>query len=104
LKKRFSVEQIRGYVEVGRTGSACCGVDSQARISEQTFYQRKKQYVGMKTDQARQMKRFQEENNRLKQLVADPSLVQVLRFAGRGYQSNTPLVLRPPPADEEAAT
>jgi putative transposase len=34
----------------------------------------KKQYVGMETDQARQMKQLQEENSRLKQLVADLSL------------------------------
>jgi putative transposase len=38
-------------------------------ISEQTFYRWKKQYVGMETDQARQMKQLQEENSRLKQLV-----------------------------------
>jgi putative transposase len=43
-------------------------------ISEQTFYQWKKQYVGMETDQARQIKQLQEENSRLKQLVADLSL------------------------------
>jgi len=41
-------------------------------ISEQTFYRRKK--LVMETDQARQMKQLQEENSRLKQLVADLSL------------------------------
>ena len=44
-------------------------------ISEQTFYGNgEKQYVGLDTDQARQMKQLQEENSRLKQLVADLSL------------------------------
>jgi putative transposase len=43
-------------------------------ISEQTFYRWKKQYVGMETNDARQMKQLQEENSRLKQLVADLSL------------------------------
>ena len=38
------------------------------------LYRWKKQYVGMETDQARQMKQLQEENSRLKQLVADLSL------------------------------
>ena len=43
-------------------------------ISEQTFYRWKKQYVGMELDQARQMRQLQEENSRLKQLVAELSL------------------------------
>jgi len=43
-------------------------------ISEQTFYRWKKQYVGLEVDQVRQMKQLQEENTRLKQLVAELSL------------------------------
>jgi putative transposase len=43
-------------------------------VSKQTFYRWKRQYVGMETDQACQMKQLQEENSRLKQLVADMSL------------------------------
>jgi putative transposase len=59
-----------GCVEAGRAGE----VIRKVGISEQTFYRWKKQYVGMETDQARQMKQLQEENSRLKQLVADLSL------------------------------
>lgn len=43
-------------------------------ISEQTFYRWKKQYVGLEVGQVRQMKQLQEENTRLKQLVAELSL------------------------------
>ena len=43
-------------------------------ISEQTFYRWKKQYVGLELDQVRQLKQLQEENTRLKQLVAELSL------------------------------
>jgi len=43
-------------------------------ISEQTFYRWKKQYVGLEVDHVRQMKQLQEENTRLKQLVAELSL------------------------------
>ncbi len=43
-------------------------------ISEQTFYRWKKQCVGLEVDQVRQMKQLQEENTRLKQLVAELSL------------------------------
>jgi len=43
-------------------------------ISEQTFYRWKKQYVALEVDQVRQLKQLQEENTRLKQLVADLTL------------------------------
>ena len=46
----------------------------QAGITEQTFYRWKKQYVGLQTDQVRQLKQLQEENGRLKKLVAELSL------------------------------
>ena len=43
-------------------------------ISEQTFYRWKKQYAGLQSDQVRELKQLQEENVRLKKLVADLSL------------------------------
>ncbi len=43
-------------------------------ISEQTFYRWKKHYVGLEIDQVRQLKQLQEENQRLKRLVADLTL------------------------------
>jgi putative transposase len=43
-------------------------------ISEQTFYRWKKQYAGLQTDQVRQLKLLQEENARLKKLVAELTL------------------------------
>jgi len=46
----------------------------QAGITEQTFYRWKKQYVGLEIDQVRQLKQLQEENARLKRLVAELSL------------------------------
>jgi putative transposase len=46
----------------------------QIGISEQTFYRWKKQYAGLQSDQVRELKLLQEENARLKKLVADLSL------------------------------
>jgi putative transposase len=46
----------------------------QVGISEQTFYRWKKQYAGMQSDQVRELKQLQEENGRLKKLVAELSL------------------------------
>jgi len=43
----------------------------QVGISEQTFYRWKKQYVGLEVDQVRQLRQVQEENLRLKRLVAE---------------------------------
>ena len=46
----------------------------QVGISEQTFYRWKKQYRGLEGDQVRELKQLQEENARLKKLVAELSL------------------------------
>ena len=43
-------------------------------ISEQTFYRWKKRYGKLEVDQLRQLKQLQEENQRLKRLVADLTL------------------------------
>jgi Transposase len=63
-----------GGVEAGRAGGVCGGGDSQGWDQRANLYRWKKQYVGLETDQARQVKQLQEENSRLKQLVADLSL------------------------------
>jgi putative transposase len=48
------------------------------RISESTFYRWKKPYLGLEPDQLREMKLLQDESGRLKQLVAELSLVKTL--------------------------
>jgi putative transposase len=73
-KKRFSVEQIVSVMKQAEAGVPVAQLIRKVGISEQTFYRWKKQYVGLELDQARQMRQLQEENNRLKQLVAELSL------------------------------
>ena len=73
-KKRFSVEQIVGVLKQAEVGVPVTEVIRKAGISEQTFYRWKKQYVGLESGQVREMKQLQEENSRLKQLVAELSL------------------------------
>ena len=73
-KKRFSVEQIVGVLKQAEVGVPVAEVIRKAGISEQTFYRWKKQYVGLESDQVREMKQLQDENSRLKQLVAELSL------------------------------
>jgi putative transposase len=73
-RKRFSVEQIVGILKQAEVGVPVAEVIRKAGIAEQTFYRWKKQYVGLEVDQVRQLKQLQEENGRLKQLVAELSL------------------------------
>ena len=73
-KKRFSVEQIVGVLKQAEVGVPVVELIRKAGISEQTFYRRKAKYVGLEVDHVRQMKQLQEENLRLKQLVAELTL------------------------------
>jgi putative transposase len=68
------VEQIVAVLKQAEVGCACSGTDPQGGISEQTFYRWKKQYVGLESDQVREIEQLQDENSRLKQLVAELSL------------------------------
>jgi len=49
-------------------------VTQTLEISEQTFHRWRKQYGGMKADEAKRLKQLEEENRRLKKLVADLTL------------------------------
>lgn len=73
-KKRFSVEQIVAVLKQAELGMPVADVVRQIGISEQTFYRWKKQYKGLESDQVRELKQLQEENARLKRLVAELSL------------------------------
>jgi transposase-like protein len=73
-KKRFSVEQIVAVLTQAELGMPVADVIRQVGISEQTFYRWKKQYTGMESEQVRELKQLQEENARLKRLVAELSL------------------------------
>jgi putative transposase len=73
-RKRFSTEQIVAVLKQAEVGVPVGEVCRQAGITEQTFYRWKKMYVGLEVDQVRQLKQLQEENARLKKLVAELSL------------------------------
>jgi putative transposase len=73
-KKRFSIEQIVAVLKQAELGMPVADLIRQIGISEQTFYRWKKQYAGMQSDQVRELKQLQEENARLKKLVAELSL------------------------------
>jgi putative transposase len=73
-KKRFSVEQIVGVLKQAQVGVPVAEVIRKAGISEQTFYRWKAKYAGLEVDEVWKMAQLQEENMRLKQLVAELTL------------------------------
>jgi len=73
-RKRFSVEQIVAVLKQAELGMPVADVTRQIGISEQTFYRWKKQYAGLQSDQVREFKQLQDENARLKRVVAELTL------------------------------
>jgi putative transposase len=73
-KSRFSVEQITYTLKQVETGVPVAEVCRKLGISEQTFYVWKKKYGGLGAVEARRVNQLEDENRRLKQLVADLSL------------------------------
>jgi putative transposase len=77
-RKRFSVEQIVAVLKQAELGMPVADVIRQMGISEQTFYRWKKQYAGLQSDQVREFKQLQDENARLKKVVAELTLDKVI--------------------------
>lgn len=73
-RKRFAVEQIVAVLKQAEAGLPVTELIRQVGISEQTFYRWKKVYGSLEVDQVRQLKQLQEENARLKKLVAELTL------------------------------
>ena len=87
--KRYKAEQIvtlLRQIEVGiangkTTPQAC----KEAEITIQTFYRWRKEYGGLKLDQAKRLKALEKENGKLKRVVAELSLEkQVLKDIAEG--------------------
>ena len=78
-RKRHSVEQIMRILREAE-GHEIAQICRENEISEQTFYRWRRKYDGMELSDARRMKALEEENRRLKSLVADQTLnIQVLK-------------------------
>ena len=88
-KQRYTAEEIvtvLRQVEValanGKPTPQAC---REAEISEQTYYRWRKEYGGLKLEQAKRFKELEKENARLKRLVAELSLEkQILQDVARG--------------------
>ncbi len=77
-RTRYTTEQIvtklrQAEVELGR-GLRTPEMCKKLGISEQTYYRWRKEYGGLRLDQAKRLKELERENSRLKRLVADQAL------------------------------
>lgn len=91
-KRRHTAEQVimrlrEAEVELAR-GMKVSEVCKKLGIAEYTYYRWRKEYGGLRLDQARRLKELERENVRLKKLVADLSLDNtILREAAQGNSS-----------------
>ncbi len=84
-KSRLTEQQITFALRQAEVGGSVREVCRKMGISEQTFYRWKKKFAGMEVAEVRRLKQLEDENRRLKQLVADLSLDrQILQDALKG--------------------
>jgi len=73
-KSKFTEEQIAYALKQAETGTRVEEVCRKMGISDATFYNWKKKYGGLGVSELRRLRQLEEENRRLKQMVADLSL------------------------------
>ncbi len=77
-RKRFSVEQIINYLREAEVllaqGQTVGEICRRIGVSEQSYYRWRREYGGLKVDQARRLKELEAENAKLKKLLAEAHL------------------------------
>jgi putative transposase len=73
-KSRFTEEQIIALLKRVEQGQVVADTCREAGISEGTYYRWKAQYGGLEVSQLRRLRQLEEENRKLKQVVADLTL------------------------------
>ena len=89
VKKGYTAEQIINKLREAEIllsqGETVAAISKKIGVSVHTYYRWRKEYGGMRVDQARRLKELEQENSRLKRLVADLSLDNaILKEASRG--------------------
>ena len=75
---RFTEEQIIGILKKSEGGMKTADACREQGISEATFYKWKAKYGGLEVSEARRLKRLEEENAKLKRIVADLTMDNVV--------------------------
>jgi len=89
VRKAFKPEQIINKLREAEIllsqGSTVAEASRKLNVTEQTYYRWRKEYGGMRVDQVKRLKELEQENSRLKKLVADITLDNaILKEAARG--------------------
>ena len=75
MKKKYSVEEILRILGEEQQGNKTIrNICRERNITEQTYYRWRNKYEGMELKEALRMKQLEEENRRLKQIIADQAL------------------------------
>ena len=74
MRKRFTEQQIVEVLKAAAAGAKTADLCRQYGISDATFYKWKAKYSGMEVSDLKKLKGLEDENRRLKQMVADLSL------------------------------
>jgi len=77
-KSRFSEEQIIGILKQAEAGGAVAALCRQSAISDATFYKWRSKFGGLEVAEARRIRSLEEESQRLKRLVDNQVLKEVL--------------------------
>jgi len=77
-RKQYSVEQIVAALKQAELGIPVADLVCQLGVSEQTYYRWQRLYASLESSQVRELKQLQDENARLKKLVAELSLDKVI--------------------------
>ena len=88
-RRRFTAEQIMQHLREAEIllsqEKTIAQVCKKIGITDQTYYRWRKEYGGVRTDQAKRLKDLEKENSRLKRLLADAELDKaILREAASG--------------------
>jgi putative transposase len=79
-KRRFTEEQIIGVLKEAEAGVGVAELCRKHGICEQTYYRWKSKYGGLEVSEARRLRQLEDENRRLKQMVAEQALdIQALK-------------------------
>jgi putative transposase len=89
---RFSEEQIIGILKQSEAGAKTSDLCRQHGISAATFYGWRSKYGGMDVNEAKRLKQLEEENSKLKRIVADQALdITMLKdLVGKNVWSGSP--------------
>ena len=74
MKKRFTEEQIIGFLKEAQAGVSVPDLCRKHGVSDASIYKWKAKYGGMDVSEAKRLKSLEEENTRLKRLLADAML------------------------------